>query len=122
MRGIVAERLEEGWTEGQITDFFVERYGPSVLMEPPSDGANVVVWLVPPLGLALAGVALFAVLRQMRRKEPLRDEGAHVAIGPSGLEGEEYRRRALVALAGEGLESPDESFGESSESREEGAI
>ena len=30
MRAIVDEKLEEGWDEGRIKDFFVERYGPSV--------------------------------------------------------------------------------------------
>ena len=34
MRGIVAEKLAAGWSDEQVREFFVERYGPSVLLEP----------------------------------------------------------------------------------------
>ena len=67
MRAIVDEKLAEGWTERQIKDFFVERYGPSVLMEPPSEGFSVAAWIVPPLAFALALASLYLTLRWMRR-------------------------------------------------------
>ena len=67
MRAIVDEKLEEGWDEGRIKDFFVERYGPSVLLEPPSAGFGIAAWIVPPLAFALALASLFLTLRWMRR-------------------------------------------------------
>ena len=67
MRGIVEEKLREGWTADQVRAHFVDGYGPSVLLEPPRSGLNLVVWVVPPMGVALAAVALFAVLRAMAR-------------------------------------------------------
>jgi cytochrome c-type biogenesis protein CcmH/NrfF len=105
MRNIVAERLELGWTEQQIKAYFVEAYGPSVLLEPSSQGSNLLVWLVPPLGIALALVALIVVLRQMRAQPPQSVEPplrAHLSEGES----EEYLNRAQAALAYEGLEAP----------------
>ena len=38
MRGIVNEKLAAGWSDEQVQQFFVERYGPSVLLEPPAEG------------------------------------------------------------------------------------
>ena len=68
MRGIVDEKLAEGWTEDQIREFFVERYGPSVLLEPPTEGLSLMAWLVPPIGVAAAVVVFVIVVRRMRRR------------------------------------------------------
>ena len=42
-------KLAEGSTNDEIRQFFVERYGPSVLLEPPREGLNWLVWVVPPI-------------------------------------------------------------------------
>ena len=65
MRDIVLEKLDAGWTDAEVRGFFVDRYGPSVLLEPPREGFNILVWLLPPLGLVLGLVALFTALRLM---------------------------------------------------------
>ena len=68
MRGIVNEKLADGWSDEQIRQFFVERYGPSVLLQPPTQGVSLLAWLLPPIG-AVAAIAVFVfVLRHMRRK------------------------------------------------------
>ena len=72
MRAIVREMLAEGASDQEVLDFFVERYGASVLSEPPKAGFNAVVWLMPPLGLLVGGSALFFVVREMRKGR--RDE------------------------------------------------
>ena len=66
MRAVVRDMLEEGYGEDEIKSFFVERYGPSVLMQPPSEGFGLAAWIVPPLGFALAVVALLLTLKWMR--------------------------------------------------------
>lgn len=63
MRSVVDEKIEAGWTDDQIRRFFVERYGPSVLLDPPREGAVWLVWVVPPVILLAAGLALYLVLR-----------------------------------------------------------
>ena len=73
MRGIVNEKLAEGWSDQQVRQFFVERYGPSVLLEPPTSGVSLAVWILPPVGVAAAIVVFVLVLRQMRRKPALSD-------------------------------------------------
>jgi cytochrome c-type biogenesis protein CcmH len=80
MKRILREKLQEGEDEGQIKDFFVARYGTSVLAAPPRSGFNLVTWIVPPIGIALGVVGLFFVMRQMRRS------GANpVAAGVGGM-------------------------------------
>ena len=70
MKRILREKLLEGQDEQQIKDFFVARYGVGVLASPPRSGFNLVTWVVPPAGVAIGGVALFFVMRQMRRGSP----------------------------------------------------
>ncbi len=66
MRAVVRDMLEDGRSEDEIKDFFVERYGPSVLLQPPSEGFDLAAWIVPPLGFGLAVVALLLTLKWMR--------------------------------------------------------
>ena len=73
MRGIVNDKLAAGWSDEQVREFFVERYGPSVLLEPPTKGISLAVWLVPPLGVAAAIGVFVIALRHMRRRPTASD-------------------------------------------------
>lgn len=68
MRGIVDDKIAAGWSDAQIRDFFVERYGPSVLLDPPTEGIGLAVWIGAPLGVAIALAAFALALRHMRRQ------------------------------------------------------
>jgi cytochrome c-type biogenesis protein CcmH len=98
MRVIVAEKLEQGWSENQIQTFFVERYGPSVLMEPPRRGFGLLAWLLPPVGVVAAVVALYAALRVMRRSPDTLPDGDEGALQLSDDERADYFRRIELAL------------------------
>ena len=102
MRSVVDEKLEEGRTGGQIHQFFVDRYGPSVLLEPPREGFNRLVWIVPPIGVVAGGLTLYSVLRAAvrsatRRRETLADE-IELTADEKGY----YFHRIESALAFEG--------------------
>ena len=67
MRAIIREKLEAGESREQILDYFVARYGESILVTPPARGFTLGVWLAPVVAL-LVGVAIVgAVLRGWRR-------------------------------------------------------
>ena len=68
MRATVRERLEEGESEQEIKDFFVDRYGDNVLAAPPTRGFNILVWVVGALVLPIAAASLVLTLRVMRRR------------------------------------------------------
>ena len=76
MRAIVDEKLAAGWTDAQVRDFFVERYGPSVLLEPPTRGIALAAWIGAPVGAAIALIAFALALRHMRRKPPGTNDAA----------------------------------------------
>lgn len=68
MRVLLRERLAEGQSEGEIKDYFVERYGTRILAEPPASGMSLAVWIIPPAVLIAGAAALYAVVREMRRR------------------------------------------------------
>ena len=85
MRDLVAEKIDQGWTDGQIKDFFVERYDPSVLLEPPTEGFALTVWMIPPVAVLGAALALLFALRVMRRRPAGAEDtatGPHRASDP----------------------------------------
>ena len=68
MRATIRTKLDAGESEAVILQYFVDRYGPAILREPPSTGIYSAVWWVPALALA-AGLALvFGLLRKSRPK------------------------------------------------------
>ena len=102
MRAVVSEKIAAGWTDDQIREFFVERYGPSVLMEPPAEGFGLAAWIVPPVAVAVAVAALLGALRWMSSRAA--DGGArNAAVQPR------YLARLQDALGDGGGDSDGEN-------------
>ncbi|MBI4236602.1 MAG: cytochrome c-type biogenesis protein CcmH [Chloroflexi bacterium] len=74
MRVILQEKVDAGWSEAQILDYFREAYGPAVLREPPRSGVALGIWLVPP-AILLAGLAAIVLLLRgwLRRPAPVEE-------------------------------------------------
>ncbi|MDA0988849.1 MAG: cytochrome c-type biogenesis protein CcmH [Chloroflexi bacterium] len=70
MQIIVREKLAAGESRDDIFQFFVDRYGPGILAEPPKSGFNLLVWVIPPMALLLGSGALTMIVRSMRRERP----------------------------------------------------
>jgi len=62
-RELIRTQLGQGWTEDQIKQYFVDNYGARVLSEPPRQGLNWLVYILPPM-LILGGA--FMLFRAMR--------------------------------------------------------
>ena len=69
----VDEQIKEGKSKDEILSFFVERYGPWILREPPKSGFNLMAWATP-IALLIAGPLLIWMFF-LRRDESLE---AHV--------------------------------------------
>ena len=94
MREVVLRRLEAGETREQIVGYFVDRYGESILFEPPKRGFGLLIWWVPVLALLAGGaVVALALARWLRRPRPARSVSPEdwAAYGPV-LEAELARR------------------------------
>jgi len=66
-RELIRQQLAQGWTEGQIKQYFVENYGARVLAEPPRTGLNWLAYLVPPVAILAGAFILFRLLRAWSR-------------------------------------------------------
>lgn len=113
MRAIVSEKLASGWTDDEVRAFFVERYGPSVLLEPPTRGISLTAWIVPPIGVAVALAAFLLALRHMRRPAPITqatapDEVQHPHTDDPDLEPYYARVEASLSSTPQPPEEPQQ--------------
>jgi len=82
-RALIRAQLTDGWTEGQIKQYFVTNYGGRVLAEPPRTGLNWLIYILPP-ALILAGALI--LLRSLKVwTQPSRAQHA-AGRGGSGTE------------------------------------
>lgn len=63
MRATVDDQIEAGRSDQEIIAYFTERYGDWVLLDPPTGGATLPLWLIP---LGVAAVAVVLVLTRRR--------------------------------------------------------
>jgi cytochrome c-type biogenesis protein CcmH len=72
MRAIIRQRLADGETPEQVVAYFVDKYGLWILLAPPRQGFNLLVWIAPFAGLAVGLAVVGAViLRAVRRRAQL---------------------------------------------------
>jgi cytochrome c-type biogenesis protein CcmH len=73
-RELIREKMAAGWTDEQIKQYLALQYGDRVLSEPPRQGLNWLVYILPPL-VFLGGVFVLGwVLRSMKKNTPLPAE------------------------------------------------
>lgn len=54
-RQIVEEQLQQGRTPNQVRAYFVSRYGADAVLTPDPGGVGLLAWLLPAVGLPVAG-------------------------------------------------------------------
>ncbi|TFG49812.1 MAG: hypothetical protein E4H33_01485 [Anaerolineales bacterium] len=81
-RGIIRDKLKEGWSEDQIKTYFVNQYGDRVLAEPPRRGFNWLIYIVPGLIFVAGGFLLYRGFNQWRKAEPETRTGVKVEKRP----------------------------------------
>jgi cytochrome c-type biogenesis protein CcmH len=75
-RDLIRLMLSQGKSEAEIKQYFVDNYGARVLNEPPREGLNWLVYLVPPIIILVGAFVLFRALRAMKKPvvaAPLQD-------------------------------------------------
>jgi len=91
MRSLIREQIVAGKTDEQILNFFVQRYGEFILMEPKKSGQTLFVWLFPLIALLGGLFGLGSVFRE-RRRAPSPD----VEANPVGDTREFARRLEMM--------------------------
>ena len=93
MQARIRELVTLGYSEAQVISYFTDRYGDWVLLEPPREGMNWLLWLGP---VVLLGGGLLAVGRGLsKRQRPAlsppktEDSNPYLAQLLAEVEGEE---------------------------------
>ena len=73
MRSVIRQKLVAGESRTAIVQYFVDRYGEEVLLNPPRQGFTLLVWLGAVA--AVAGGALLLIVR-LRRALPMASASA----------------------------------------------
>jgi len=63
MYASIVAQVRAGRSDQEIIAFFVARYGEGVLLRPPAQGLNLMIWIGPALVVLIGGGLLFRVLR-----------------------------------------------------------
>ncbi len=66
-RALIREKLEQGWTEDQIKQYFVDQYGDRVLAQPPARGLNLLVYIIPPLFFVGGIFVVYTNLKRLKK-------------------------------------------------------
>ncbi len=66
MMALVNEKVEEGWSDRQIVALFTSSYGEGILLDPPWQGVNLVLWLLPFVALVVGAVVVLGRRRRDR--------------------------------------------------------
>ncbi|MGI8873182.1 MAG: cytochrome c-type biogenesis protein CcmH [Egibacteraceae bacterium] len=82
---VVAEQVDDGRSDEQIQQWFVDRYGPWILLSPSAGGLGWLAWLLPVVAL---GAGVLAAARRLGGHDP--------DIGEDDLRGAEAAARAAA--------------------------
>jgi cytochrome c-type biogenesis protein CcmH/NrfF len=67
VKAVIEKLIAEGKDEPAILQELTARYGMKILAAPPAQGFNIAAWLLPGFGLIFGLVAVFVVVRRLRK-------------------------------------------------------
>jgi cytochrome c-type biogenesis protein CcmH len=72
MREFISERIAAGDTKSEIKESLVAQFGEEVLAAPPKEGINLLAWILPFAGIAVAGAVVAVLARRWVRSARTR--------------------------------------------------
>lgn len=70
MQRKIREMIAEGRSDEEIVEYFVDRFGPYILLTPPRRGFNLTAYLIPFLAVVAGGAGLLWATRRWSRTSP----------------------------------------------------
>ncbi len=67
IRQLIQQQLDQGMTRKQIMDYFVTRYGVTILRQPPKHGFSLALWWIPVGAIAFGLIILGGFVTQRQR-------------------------------------------------------
>ena len=77
----IRSMLEAGRTREEVLDFYVAKYGPAILAQPPYEGLGLLAWVLP--GVFLIALAAWMARYLSRRRRPPAPVQAPAAPAPA---------------------------------------
>ena len=66
LKVLVDKKLEKGFSETQIYDYFKDKYGEWIVFKPQFNRHNFMLWFLPYLALILGGIIIFVILKKRK--------------------------------------------------------
>ena len=79
-RAYIRQLIAQGMTKPQIENELVVQYGPAVLGKPPAHGFNLLIYVLPPVLLAIGIATLLVTIPKWRQRSRL---AAALPVGPA---------------------------------------
>lgn len=76
MLEVIRDKVKAGESDALIRDYFFQRYGDYIYLEPTKKGMNLFLWAAPWGGLLVGGLGLLAAFRRWKQKNS--DENAEL--------------------------------------------
>ncbi len=105
IRQLIQQKLDQGESHQQIMDYFVSRYGITILRQPPKHGFSLALWWIPVGAILIGALILLGFVTQRNRLVPGGPNGAvsTEAVDDADLALFEERVRVDVAAFEEDL-------------------
>ena len=65
---VIREQIKEGKSEKEIYHFLIEKYGEWIVYNPPFNGNNFILWLLPYLVFVLGGIIIFLLFKKRENR------------------------------------------------------
>jgi cytochrome c-type biogenesis protein CcmH len=91
-REVIRQKLAEGQSEEEIIQYFIDFYGARVVGEPPREGFNWLVYIIPPLLIAL-GVGVLIRVAVVWRRAAAEEALTDATASPEHTLDDDYLRR-----------------------------
>ncbi len=92
MRDELMAAIQRGENDSLTLQWFVQKYGPTVLAAPTQEGFNRLAWIMPYLALVLGIIGTAVLVRAWRHRPAAAPSGLSPATGNRELD--EFRLRA----------------------------
>jgi cytochrome c-type biogenesis protein CcmH len=82
---LVKQQVAAGQSDQQIEQFFVQRYGDWILLDPPASGNTLLLWAVPLLAITGGAVALVSRLERSKVRRILVVSATTLGLATTGV-------------------------------------
>lgn len=84
-RNEIDRQLDQGATDTQILEWFADRYGDEVLLDPPTSGLSVLIWVLPVLVVLTAVVGFWFAFGRWRTAAAMTQPTTDTASDPADV-------------------------------------